>query len=79
VQFITVDRTLLTFEGLAIIADFTPGMDHLRLTGADVPAGAETSIVARDVNGQLTLSYEGTDIAVLLNHAAAEYSLGWWA
>ncbi len=79
VQFITVDRTLLAFDGLAIIADFTPGLDHLLITGPEVPAGVAYSITARDVNGALTLAYEGTDIAVLLGHTTQEYSTSWWA
>ncbi len=79
VQFVTVDRTLLAFDGMAVIMDFTPGIDRLWLAGPDVPAGVAASMVARDVNGQLTLSYDGTDIAVLVGHTAAESSTGWWA
>jgi hypothetical protein len=79
VQFITVDRTLLAFDGLAVIGDFTPGLDRLSITGPEVPAGVADSITARDVNGALTLSYEGTDIAVLLGHTTQEYSTSWWA
>jgi hypothetical protein len=79
VQFTVVDRTLLTFDGMAIVLDFTPGIDHLWLAGVDVPIGAETSVLARDVNGQLTLSYDGMDIAALPGHTASEYSTSWWA
>jgi RTX calcium-binding nonapeptide repeat (4 copies) len=79
VQFTTVDRTLLAFDGLAIIGDFTPGLDHLSIAGPEVPAGVAYSITARDVNGSLTLAYEGTDIAVLLGHTTQEYSTSWWA
>ena len=79
VQYITVDRTLLAFDGLAVIADFTPGLDHLLIAGPEVPAGVAYSITARDVNGALTLAYEGTDIAVLLGHTTQEYSTSWWA
>jgi hypothetical protein len=79
VQYITVDRTLLAFDGLAVITDFTPGLDHLLIAGPEVPTGVANSITARDVNGALTLSYEGTDIAVLLGHTAQEYSISWWA
>jgi hypothetical protein len=78
VQTITVDRTLLSFDGMAVITDFTPGVDHLWLAGTDVPALAATSVVARDVNGQLTLSYDGMDLAALVGHTASEYSAGWW-
>jgi RTX calcium-binding nonapeptide repeat (4 copies) len=78
VQFITVDRTLLAFDGLAVISDFTPGLDHLWITGPEVPTGIAYSISARDVNGMLTLSYEGTDIAVLIGHTAREYSTSWF-
>jgi RTX calcium-binding nonapeptide repeat (4 copies) len=78
VQLITVDRTLLAFDGLAVIADFTPGLDHLSITGPEVPAGVAHSITARDVSGALTLSYEGADIAVLLGHTTREYSTSWF-
>ncbi len=78
VQFITVERTLLAFDGLAVIADFTPGLDRLWITGPDVPAGVAYSVTPRDVSGHLTLAYEGTDIAVLLGHTTQEYTTSWW-
>jgi hypothetical protein len=50
----------------------------LWVTGPDVSIGIGSSISAHNVNGVLTLSYEGADIAVLVGHTAQEYSPDWF-